>query len=249
LVTLFASKYVLPERLFPIISLISGVIVLFLGLNLFFKRLAIALGGSAPDPHQHDHADAEHHHQGPHSHDHEHHQAQAQVPAHAMTHDPAQAHHGLRHHSHDHLHQHHSHDHVHESTESEGDSFTHTHDGHTHSHLPPGTDDAPITWRSLLALGISGGLLPCPSALVVLLTAISIGRIGYGLVLVLAFSLGLAATLTAVGLVFLYAGRLLKRPTRHSKLIYVLPVISALVIACLGAVICYQALVSNGFTL
>jgi ABC-type nickel/cobalt efflux system permease component RcnA len=89
----------------------------------------------------------------------------------------------------------------------------------------------------LLALGISGGLLPCPSALVVLLSAISFHRVGYGLVLVLAFSLGLASTLTAVGLAFVFAGRLVKRPLGSSPVVRALPVASAFVIACAGAVI------------
>ena len=69
----------------------------------------------------------------------------------------------------------------------------HEHDhGYGHTHLPPGADGAPVTWRSLLALGISGGLLPCPSALVVPERHIALDRVGFGLVLVLAFSLGLA---------------------------------------------------------
>ena len=120
--------------------------------------------------------------------------------------------------------------------------FTHTHDGHTHTHMPPGTDGTAITWKSLLALGISGGLLPCPSALVVLLSAIALNRVGFGLLLVVTFSLGLATTLTVVGLLFLYAGRLLNRPMRESKWLHLLPVVSAMVIACLGAALCYQAL-------
>ncbi len=261
LVTLFASKYVLPEKLFPIISLISGVIVLFLGLNLFFKRLAIALGHSSNNPPHHHHADAGHHHHEAHSHDHEHHphhHDQAPAFAHEQAHHShsEQAHHSHSHPAHHHApsahlpeHTHPTHDTIDSSPDSGLQAFTHSHDGHTHSHVPLGADNAPITWRSLLALGISGGLLPCPSALVVLLTAISIGRVGYGLILVLAFSVGLAATLTAVGLIFLYAGRLLKRPVQHHKLIYLLPVVSAFIIACLGAIICYQALVSNGFTM
>ncbi|MEW6128617.1 MAG: sulfite exporter TauE/SafE family protein [Acidobacteriota bacterium] len=265
LVTLFASKYILPEKLFPIISLISGVMVLFLGLNLFFKRLAVALGYKSDSHHhshdeQHTHSHDGHHH---HSHSidgrhHDHHHSHHQHSHNEHHHEPALAH-AHSHHSHEpHTHSHtreqqpHHHEHLAHglrTPDSRLQTFTHTHDGHTHTHLPPGTDGSPITWRSLLALGISGGLLPCPSALVVLLTAISLGRVGYGLFLVMAFSAGLAATLTAVGLIFLYAGRLLKRPVQQSKLVYVLPVISSLVIATLGAVICYQALASNGFTL
>lgn len=103
-----------------------------------------------------------------------------------------------------------------------------------------------MTWRSLLALGISGGLLPCPSALVVLLSAISLNRVGYGLVLVVAFSVGLAATLTAVGMLFVYAGRLMKGPRGTGMLARALPVISAFIITCAGLVICYEALAQAG---
>jgi ABC-type nickel/cobalt efflux system permease component RcnA len=101
----------------------------------------------------------------------------------------------------------------------------------------------------LLALGISGGLLPCPSALVVMLSAISLHRVGYGLLLVIAFSIGLAATLTAVGLMFVYARRLMKRPHGLEGLARALPIASAFVIACAGAAICYEALSGAGLSL
>ena len=74
-------------------------------------------------------------------------------------------------------------------------------DGRIHSHLPPGADASPITWKSLLALGISGGLLPCPSALVMLLSASALGNVGLGITLVVAFSLGLALVRSAIGLI------------------------------------------------
>ena len=124
----------------------------------------------------------------------------------------------------------------------------HSHGGGVaHTHLPPGADGAPVTWRSLLALGISGGLLPCPSALVVLLSAISLHRVGYGLLLVIAFSVGLAATLTAVGLAFVYAGRFLKRDNAAvNRLTRILPVLSSFVIACAGAFICVEAIKQSG---
>src|SRR6185503_21293864 len=155
-------------------------------------------------------------------------------------------HHSHDHHAHDHhTHDHHSHDYEHPHDES----LVHSHGGQTHSHLPPGADGSRITWRSLLALGISGGLLPCPSALVVLLSAVSLHRVGYGLILVIAFSLGLAATLTAVGLMFVYARRLMKRPLGNGRLVRVLPVASAFVIACAGAVICYEAILGAGWNL
>jgi ABC-type nickel/cobalt efflux system permease component RcnA len=135
------------------------------------------------------------------------------------------------------------HHHAGESSHEHDDiaeNFTHTHGGSTHTHVPPQS----VTWRNLLALGISGGLLPCPSALVLMLAAINLNRIGYGIVLTLVFSLGLAATLTAVGLVFLYGGRIFDSPTlSDNRIVKTVPVFSAFVIACVGAVICYNSLV------
>jgi ABC-type nickel/cobalt efflux system permease component RcnA len=134
---------------------------------------------------------------------------------------------------HGHSHSHHGHTHDHGELE-------HTHDdGTTHTHLPP----EKITWRTLLALGISGGLLPCPSALVLMLSAINLNRVGYGLVLTVAFSFGLAATLTGVGLLFLYGGKLFDGGTlKRNPIFRVIPVVSAFVIACVGAVICYTSI-------
>jgi high-affinity nickel-transport protein len=97
----------------------------------------------------------------------------------------------------------------------------------------------------LLALGVSGGIVPCPSALMVLLAAIALHRVGYGLLLIVAFSAGLAAVLTAVGLAFLYARRLLQRPL-NSRLGRAVPVLSALIIVLVGTAICWQALRSAG---
>jgi len=213
LVTLFASNYILPEKLMPFLGFVSGLLVLYIGLTMFKSRLFATLGweNAAHHHHHHGHSHDHHHHDHGHSHDHHHH------------------HHGAHSHDHDHPHEHHHHS---------PDAFTHTHDGHTHSHLPP--DE--ISWKSLLALGISGGLLPCPSALVLMLSAISLDRTSYGLILTVAFSFGLAATLTAVGLVFLYVGKAFANARfAENRIVKTLPVASAFVIACLGAVICYNS--------
>jgi ABC-type nickel/cobalt efflux system permease component RcnA len=178
LVTLFASRYVLPEKLYPILSFISGALVVGIGATMFSKRLRTLIG--------------------------------------------------LNDHDHDHKHGH-----------------NHQHRGDGHTHLPP--DD--ISWRSLLALGVSGGIMPCPSALVLMLGAISLNRVGYGLVLITVFSLGLASALTAVGLAFVYGGKLINRVPSASRWLRVLPVFSALVITVLGAVICWQALQQGGVNL
>lgn len=132
----------------------------------------------------------------------------------------------------------HRHDHAHDEHASGAD--WHSHDGvNFHSHAPP----EKVTWRNLLALGISGGLLPCPSALVLMLSAISLNRAGYGLILTTAFSFGLAATLTAVGLIFLSAGKFFeRRGLAENRIVQTLPVFSALFIACIGALMCYNSL-------
>jgi ABC-type nickel/cobalt efflux system permease component RcnA len=95
-------------------------------------------------------------------------------------------------------------------------------------------------------MGVSAGLIPCPSALVVLLAAISQHQIGLGLVLIVAFSLGLATTLTALGLSVVYAKRIGTRiaspRVRSSAIVRVLPLASNLVILALGLVLTVNAL-------
>lgn len=116
--------------------------------------------------------------------------------------------------------------------------------GHSHSHAPP---DGPLGLRGLVALGVSGGIVPCPSALVVLVAAISQHRVGLGMALITAFSLGLAATLTAVGLAVLYGGRLVARlrPERRlfgGRIAGALPAASASLIVLAGTLITVRAI-------
>ncbi|MBN2494457.1 MAG: hypothetical protein JXR96_07710 [Deltaproteobacteria bacterium] len=111
--------------------------------------------------------------------------------------------------------------------------------GHHHEHGP-----GAIRAGELLALGISGGLVPCPSALVVLLAAIYLGRIGLGLGLLAAFSLGLACTLIAIGLIVVRGRNLLERWTKNAriaKLAAALPVASAVLITVIGLAMCAAA--------
>jgi nickel/cobalt transporter (NicO) family protein len=118
----------------------------------------------------------------------------------------------------------------------------HSHGGRVHSHLPPGADGESITWKSLLALGISGGLLPCPSALVMLLSASALGNIGLGMTLVVAFSLGLALVLSAIGLILVYAKRKFDRLPKQITGVKFLPAISAVLVMFLGLGITGQAM-------
>lgn len=122
--------------------------------------------------------------------------------------------------------------------------------GHTHD-LPDR-----ITPFSLIAMGVSGGMVPCPSALIVLLAAIAQKQIPFGLVLIVAFSLGLACVLIATGLLMLHARRALGRLRWPGKRegdrvenvwpIRYLPLASSAVVALLGVGIAFQSLNAAG---
>jgi nickel/cobalt transporter (NicO) family protein len=231
LITLFAAQFIVPEKLLPWLSLLSGLFVVGIGINLLVSRFksseaATWLGKLKADLTksraltspvlQYEHSEVV---------GHEHKFVIGSSQGHFHSHDLAHPH------SHNHEHAHpHDHDHVHAD----------------HSHLPPGAEGEPVTWRGLLALGISGGLLPCPSALVVLLGAIALNRIGFGLILVLAFSLGLAGALTAIGMLFIYAGRLFNRFPAQGRIIRFLPVLSALFVSAIGVGIAIKALQEIG---
>jgi ABC-type nickel/cobalt efflux system permease component RcnA len=90
-------------------------------------------------------------------------------------------------------------------------------------------------------MGASAGLIPCPSALVVLLGAVAQHRVALGLLLIVAFSVGLAATLTVLGLLVVHAPRVTRRLNVPHRLLAVLPAASALVIVGLGCAMALQA--------
>ena len=114
----------------------------------------------------------------------------------------------------------------------------HHHHEHDHDH----DHDHALSLKRLLGVGISGGIIPCPTALVVLLAAISLHRVGYGLVLILAFSVGLAAAMTGIGLLAVTAKRAFNRVDFNGGLIRLLPAVSALVVLGLGLAMTVRAL-------
>jgi nickel/cobalt transporter (NicO) family protein len=136
-----------------------------------------------------------------------------------------------------HAHNHHGHDHAEHGHEG------HDHAGHGHGH----SHDIPerITWRGLIGMGASAGLIPCPSALVVLLAAIAQHQVALGLLLIVVFSLGLATTLSVLGLIVVNAGRIATRASRRltfsSRVAAALPALSALVIVGAGIVLTARA--------
>jgi ABC-type nickel/cobalt efflux system permease component RcnA len=154
-VTLALSQYVLPEDLYPWLTLVSGLLVVLIGMGVLRSRVR-----KAREAHHHDH------------------------------------------------HHHHHHD---------------------------------LSWKGLVGMGAAAGLIPCPSALVVLLAAISQHEVALGLLLITAFSLGLAATLTFLGLVVVSARRLIPHRLAAGRVAAVLPAASALLIVGVGFVLTAKA--------
>jgi ABC-type nickel/cobalt efflux system permease component RcnA len=161
-VTLLLSQFVVPESLYPWLTLASGLLVVAVGASVLLARLRRRGHAHHDDPHDHHH---------------------------------------------DHRHDHHA-----------------------------------LDRRGLLGVGVAAGLLPCPSALVVLLSAIALHRIGFGLALIVAFGLGLAATITSIGLVAVLARRAFRRVSFDGRLIRLLPAASAVVILAVGLGITAKAL-------
>jgi ABC-type nickel/cobalt efflux system permease component RcnA len=162
-VTLALSRFVVPERLYPWLTLVSGLLVVAVGAAVLRQRVrARGLAG------------------------HEHHE-----------------------HAHEHTHDYH-------------------HDG--------------LTSKGILGVGVAAGLLPCPSALVVLLSAIALHRVGLGLALIVAFSVGLAATITAIGLAAVLASRAFGRLSLNGPVVRALPSVSAGLILAVGLLITARAL-------
>ncbi|MDY0061677.1 MAG: sulfite exporter TauE/SafE family protein [Myxococcota bacterium] len=167
LLTLFASRYLLPEQILPWIGLGAGLLVVGLGLRLL-------LGATRGHGHEHEH-------------EHEH--------------------------------------------------------GHEHGHAARPATAAP-RWGETVLLGISGGLVPCPTALVVLLSAIALNRIVLGLGLILVFSLGLASVLVLLGLLVVRAGRL--TASLPASWLARVPRLSGLIVLLLGLTLVLKALDETG---
>ena len=118
----------------------------------------------------------------------------------------------------------------------------HAHHHHDHGHDPHHHHDDGLTSKGILGVGVAAGLLPCPSALVVLLSAIALHRVGLGLALIVAFSVGLAATITGIGLVAVYARRAFGRLSLEGPIVRALPSVSAALILVVGLAITARAL-------
>jgi ABC-type nickel/cobalt efflux system permease component RcnA len=190
LVSLSASSLIAPERLYPVLGIVSGAIVIAIA-----GWLLLGVAGrwwtarAAERAHAAAHASAH-----AHGHEHEHHHA----------HD-----HG---HAHDHDH-HHDGAHPHDDHPAEDPAGWHSHGGIRHTHLPSSPE--PLRWRGLFALGLAGGMVPSVSAIILLLGSIAAGRPAYGIALTIAFGAGMALVLVGIGVGLVHARGLVERlPSR-----------------------------------
>jgi ABC-type nickel/cobalt efflux system permease component RcnA len=170
LVTFVAAQYIVPERLYPVLSGLSGLGILTIGLGMLWTRL---------DTLRRAHAD-----------------------------------------------------------DDERETFFQTEENEA---PPADAHEQPLSLRTLLVLGITGGILPCPSALVVMLSAIYLHRIAFGMTMIVAFSLGLAAVLTLIGILVVRARGWLERLPLTGALTTRLPILSATIVTVLGFVLLVRA--------
>jgi nickel/cobalt exporter len=143
----------------------------------------------------------------------------------------------------------HAHDHAHGHDHDHDDHHHHDDGGfseavHAHSHLIPGT--APISFRSAIVAASTGNVAPCPAALVVLLAAIATHRIGWGLVLIVAFSIGLALTLTLLGVAVVRGAAWLTRRPQFDRFARYAPLVTAAAISVIGAWMIGEGAVAQG---
>lgn len=197
LVTLLLSRYILPEDLYPWLTLVSGLMVVVIGAGVLRSRVRFA----------------------------------RQVRAQAQDHGEADHGHAHDHHAHDH-HEHDHHDHQDHGHHHHGDGHGHGH----HHHVP---DE--LTWRGVLGMGAAAGLIPCPSALVVLLAAVAQQQVALGMLLIVVFSIGLAATLTILGVLVVSAHGLGSRLRVPRRALATLPAVSAVAILGVGLLLTAQA--------
>ena len=241
-VVMLVAQGFAPEDIVPWLSLFSGILIVGIGAWLLTRNMKQYYSGSVPS-HSHGHA---HHHPHDHGHGHSHDHSHSHDPSH--DHDHAHPHADDHDHGHDDEHGHdhdhpHEHDDDHEHAHSHDDSaHTHSHGGRTHSHVP---SERTGFW-GLLSLGISGGIVPCVDALIGLLFAISLNKLVWGLIILCAFSFGLAAVLVAIGILMVMAKPVIERFTGEGIWLQRLPMISAAVVILLGAVLVFKAINTVG---
>jgi ABC-type nickel/cobalt efflux system permease component RcnA len=175
---------------------------------------------------------------------------QRQPLAHAHGHAHAATHpHEHSHVHHAHAHDGHSHDHDHGHSHDHDHGHAHSHDDAEHArlHMIPGS--APLTFGGTVWAAMSGGVAPCPAALVVLLAAVALNQVAYGLFVIVAFSFGLAATLTGLGIAVVRGASWLQGRPQFERFVHLGPLVSAVVIASIGAIMVGQGFAQQGVSI
>jgi ABC-type nickel/cobalt efflux system permease component RcnA len=186
---LYASKYIIPEQIYPWLSIFSGMVIALLALYLLLRAWT---GLEAPDAHD---------------------EGVLHTHWYSLRRSPIETEAAL-------------------------------------AQSALSTQERTVSLKQLLLLGITGGIIPCPAALVVLLSAVSLHRIALGLFLIVAFSLGLAAVLIGIGIAMVKARSLLSRWRSDSPLIKRwLPFASASAMLIAGLAIAGSALPATGLRL
>ncbi len=198
IITLAASQYILPTSIIPLLEILSGLLIVGLGLYLLWQRFLYWRKTRISAPAQVESV-----------------RKYSLSPASSTRKKIS----GVS------------------KVEKPSADLHHHGDGKLHSH---GVPEA-ITWRSLIALGVSGGLVPCPDAIAILLVAVAINRIFLGLALIVFFSLGLAVVLIVIGLLMVNSRRLFDRVSFLDKLAPVMPIVSAIVVLALGFALTWGA--------
>ena len=216
LVTLLASHYILPSLIAPWLEVISGLLVVGFGINLFWQRkgdltawLAARRRNKSPQSNLQTAPGRHISLQNAHIVDpNREHPLAPLAPLVPLT------------------------------------PLTHSHGDHTHPHTHAVPQAGQVTMRSLLTLGISGGLVPCPDAIAILLVAVALNRIPLGMLLILAFSIGLAFVLIAIGIAMVQGARLVGHNDWFNRFSVYTPLISAIVVSGLGVGLTANALSS-----
>ena len=262
-----ATSVVSPDRTLRWASVVSGVLVVGVGVTLVRSRLVPILARRSSRSRTHDHGPAHPHatdHGHDHAEDHDGDSGHGHAHPHAENHDHDGDHGDHGDHGHEHPHPH-DHGHEHPHPHADGGVVTtahptsdryivtsHSHGGWQHEHVLP-APGALVRRRELVVMGLAGGIVPSPSALVVLLAAIALGRVPFGVGLVVAYGVGLAGTLVAAGLLLVRFERRLRRWTASSNTMFglrlagavnVLPLISGLAIVGAGLLLVVRSLSS-----
>jgi nickel/cobalt transporter (NicO) family protein len=204
LATLSLSQYIMPNQLFPALELVSGVLILVLGIGLLLPRLRTWLT--------------------------ERRRAKALPVAKKIEKKEKSTRLVLD-----------------EEIREPGPEHNHDPSQFGYVPIPKGMTTVAenplsgISWKSLIALGISGGLVPCPDAIAILLIAVTINKIAFGLGLIISFSLGLAVVLIVIGIVMVQSKQIFARLQWFSRVSFIVPVLSALVVLGLGTALSISA--------